>query len=105
MTVLGVSSEKRYREIPEVPAIAETYPGFNLINWNGVLAPVGTPRDILERLAQEIGRVMKDPAVIDRVNKIGLDPSGIGLGEFADLVRKEQPSWAEVVKAAGIKPE
>lgn len=105
VTVLGVSSEKRNRELPEVPAIAETYPDFNLINWAGLLAPAGTPRDIVERVAHEVVRVMKEPAVIDRVRKIGLDPSGVALGEFADLVRKEQPSWVEVVKAAGIKPE
>jgi tripartite-type tricarboxylate transporter receptor subunit TctC len=87
ITIIGVSSEKRLREIPDVPAIAETYPGFNLYSWNGLLAPAGTPRDIVERLAREVTRI------------------GIALDEFAELVRREHPLWVEVVKTAGIKPE
>ena len=104
VTVLGVSSEKRAREVPEVPSIAETYPGFHTYTWNGLFAPAGTPRAIVERVAQEVGRMLKDPAVVDRIHKIGSDPSGIALEEFAELIRKEQPMWAEAVKAAGIRP-
>jgi tripartite-type tricarboxylate transporter receptor subunit TctC len=105
VTVLGVSSEKRYREIPDVPAIAESYPGFNLYNWNGLLAASGTPREIVERLAREVKVLLNEPETIARIQKIGLEPSGIALGEFADLVRREHPFWMEVVKAADIKPE
>jgi tripartite-type tricarboxylate transporter receptor subunit TctC len=105
VTVLGVSSQQRYREIPDVPAIAETYPGFNLYNWNGLLAAAGTPREIVERLAREVKSIMGEPEVGARIQKIGLEPSGIGLNEFAELVRREHPFWMEVVKAADIKPE
>jgi tripartite-type tricarboxylate transporter receptor subunit TctC len=105
ITVLAVSSEKRLREIPDVPAIAETYPGFNLYSWNGLLAPAGTPRDIVERLAREVTRIVAEPETIARIEKIGLVPSGVALNDFAELVRREQPLWTEVVKTAGIKPE
>jgi tripartite-type tricarboxylate transporter receptor subunit TctC len=105
ITLLAVSSEKRLREIPEVPAIAETYPGFNLYSWAGLLAATGTPRDIVERLAREVTRIVAEPEVIARIEKIGLVPSGVALNEFAELLRREQPLWAEVVKTAGIKPE
>jgi len=105
ITILAVSSEKRLREIPEVPAIAETYPGFNLYSWNGVLAPAGTPRDIVERLAREVTRIVAEPEVVARIEKIGLVPSGIALEEFAELVRREHPFWVEVVKTAEIKAE
>ena len=105
VTVLGVSSERRYREIPDVPAIAETYPGFNLYNWNGLLAAAGTPQEIVERLAREVKSIMGEPEVGARLLKIGLEPSGIVLNDFADLVRREHPFWLEVVKTADIKPE
>jgi len=103
ITVLGVSSEKRARELPEVPSIAETYPGFQTYTWNGLFAPIGTPRAIVERVAQEVVRMVKDPVVVDRIHKIGSDPSGVALEEFAELIRKEQPMWVEAVKAAGIR--
>jgi tripartite-type tricarboxylate transporter receptor subunit TctC len=102
VTVLGVSSEKRARELPEVPTIAETYPGFHTYTWNGLFAPVGTPRAIVERVAQEVVRMVKDPVVVDRIHKIGSDPSGVALEEFAELIRKEQAMWADAVKAAGL---
>lgn len=105
ITIIGVSSEKRLREISDVPAIAETYPGFNLYSWNGLLAPAGTPRDIVERLAREVTRIVGEPDTIARIEKIGLVPSGIMLGEFSELMRREQPFWVEVVKTADIKPE
>lgn len=104
VTVLGVSSAKRAREVPEVPSIAETYPGFHTYTWNGLFAPVGTPRAIVERVAHEVVRMVKDPVVVDRIHKIGSDPSGVALEELADLIRKELPMWVEAVKAAGIRP-
>lgn len=105
VTVLAVSSEKRMRELPNVPTVAETYPGFQTYTWNALFAPVGTPRAIVERLAQEVGRMVKDPVVIDRLQRIGTDPSGIALEEFAELIRREKPVWIEAVKVAGIKQE
>ena len=105
VTVLGVSTARRSRELPDVPTIAETYPGFLTYTLNGLLLPTGTPRDIQERVAQEMARMARDPVAIDRIHRTGSDPSSIGLGEFAELLRREQPLWIEAVKSAGIKPE
>jgi len=105
VTVLAVSGEKRARELPDVPTVAETYPGFYTYTWNGLFAPIGTPRAIVERMAQEVGRMVKDPVVIDRLQKIGSDPSGIALGDFAALINREKSVWAEAVAVAGIKQE
>jgi tripartite-type tricarboxylate transporter receptor subunit TctC len=105
LTVLGVSTARRSRELPDVPTIAETYPGFLTYTLNGLLLPSGTPRDIQERVAQEMARMARDPVAIDRIHRTGSDPSSIGLGDFAELLRREQPLWIEAVKSAGIKPE
>ncbi|OGA33567.1 MAG: hypothetical protein A3G80_07605 [Betaproteobacteria bacterium RIFCSPLOWO2_12_FULL_62_13b] len=105
VTVLGVSSGKRTRELPGVPSIAETYPGFHIEAWVGLLAPAGTPRDIVERLAREISRFVKEPAAIDSIRKIGMEPSGIALEEFTELISREKPMWVDAAKAAGIKQE
>jgi tripartite-type tricarboxylate transporter receptor subunit TctC len=105
LTVLGVSWAQRYHEIPDVPAIAETFPGFDMPSWSGLLAPAGTPKPIVERLASEVSRVLKEPAVIDRIRKIGLEPSGITLDDFANVVKKEHPFWIEVVTLAGAKAQ
>ncbi len=105
VTVLAVSTEKRAREIPDVPSAAETYPGFHTYTWNGLFAPTGTPRAIVERVAQEVVRMVKEPAVVDRIHKIGSDPSGIALEELVNLIRREKSMWAEAVKAAGIKQD
>jgi len=105
VTVLAVSSEKRARELPDVPSVAETYPGFQTYTWNALFAPAGTPRAIVERIAHEVGRAVKDPATVDRIQRIGSDPSGIALEEFTALIRREKPIWIEAVKAAGLKQE
>lgn len=102
---LAVSSEKRLRELPDVPSIAETYPGFRTDAWNGVLAPSQTPRDIVERLALEISQFVKGSAATETIQKIGLVPSGIALEEFAQYLRAERQMWADAVKAAGIQQE
>ena len=103
LTILGVSSKKRLSDIPDVPSIAETYPNFNLYSFNGVFAPSATPRNITERIAREIVAMGKDAEVVSQVRKIGLEPSGMVLGEFADAIKKETPFWAEAVKSAGIQ--
>jgi tripartite-type tricarboxylate transporter receptor subunit TctC len=105
VTVLGVSTARRSRELPDVPTIAETYPGFLTYTLNGLLLPAGAPRDIQERVAQEMVRMSRDAVAIDRIHRTGSDPSGIALGDFAELLRREQPLWIEAVKSAGIKPE
>lgn len=103
--LLGISSEKRAPQLPDVPAIAESYPGFRTITWNGLLAPAGTPQPIVDRLSAEVQRMVKDPAIIERLTKIGVDPLGSTPAEFAETIKTDAVIWQEAVKAAGLKPE
>jgi len=103
--LLAVSSEKRAPQLPELPAIAELYPGFNIVTWNGMLAPAGTPKEIIDGLAQEMIKTTRDPAVVEQLNKIGIDPLGNTPAEFAEFIRNEASLWRDAVNAAGIKQE
>ena len=103
--MLGVSSAKRTPQLPDVPAIAETYPGFATGTWNGYLAPAGTPPPIVERVAQTVAQAVREPATAERLRKIGVEPLGNRPAEFATLVRREAPIWRDAVKAAGIKAD
>lgn len=101
--MLGVSSEKRAPQLPEVPAIAETFPGFRTGTWNGYLAPAGTPRPIIDQLAQEVAKIVREPETAERLKSIGVEPLGNTPAEFAEFLRREAPFWTEAVKASGIK--
>jgi len=103
--LLAVSSAKRTPQLPKVPAIAETYPGFATGTWNGVLAPTGTPRAIIVRLAQAVAKAVREPATAERLRKIGVEPLGNTPAEFAALVQREAPIWRDAVQAAGIKAD
>jgi tripartite-type tricarboxylate transporter receptor subunit TctC len=101
--MLGVSSEKRAPQLPDVPAIAESYPGFRSGTWNGYLAPAGTPEPIIEKLAQEVQKIVREPATANRLRSIGVEPLGNTPAQFADYVRRDAPVWRDAVKAAGIQ--
>jgi len=103
--LLAVSSAKRTPQLPDVPAVAEIYPGFATGTWNGFLAPTGTPRAIVDRLAQEVAKVVREPATAERLRKIGVEPLGNTPAEFAALVQREAPVWRDAVKAAGIRAD
>ena len=103
--LLAVSSAKRTPQLPDVPAIAETYPGFSTSTWNGYLAPVGTPPPVIERLAQAVAAAVREPATAERLRKIGVEPLGNTPTEFAELLQREAPVWRDAVKAAGIRAD
>jgi tripartite-type tricarboxylate transporter receptor subunit TctC len=102
--LLAVTSEKRARQIPGVPTISESgFPGFKAATWNGLVAPAGTPRDIIDRIAAEVARGAKDPKVIERFVSFGVDPVSSSPEGFAAMIAEEIPLWAEAVKTAGAK--
>jgi tripartite-type tricarboxylate transporter receptor subunit TctC len=105
ITLLGVSSLKRAPQLPGLPAIAETYPGFQTITWNGLIAPAGTPRDVVNKFAAEVKKVVSEPAVVARLDAIGVDPDGSSPEEFAKTIAADIKQWSAAVKAAGIKSE
>jgi tripartite-type tricarboxylate transporter receptor subunit TctC len=103
--LLGVSSETRAPQLPEVPAIAETFPGFRTLTWNGLLAPAGTPPAVVQKVAAEVRKAVRDPAVAERLTNIGVDPLGSTPTEFADAIRTDSVIWQDAIKAAGMTRE
>jgi len=104
--VLATSGDKRARQLPDVPTVAEQgYPGFRTETWNGYVAPAGTPREIVERIAREIAAGCKDAAFAARLDKIGVDPLCSTPAEFARAVREDLAMWKDAVQAAGLKPQ
>jgi len=99
--MLAVTGEKRMPQIPDLPAIAEFYPGFRTIVWNGLLAPYLTPKAIIDRIAQEAARAARDPDIIERLNKMGIDVLGNTPAEFAARIRSEAPLWRDAVNGRG----
>ena len=100
---LGVSSPRRAAQFPELPAIAEAVPGYETNSWGGVMGPARLPREIVARLHEEIRKALAAPAVAERYRQLDTEPDGAGPEAFAELVRRETPKWAEVVKRSGAK--
>ncbi len=103
--ILAVSSATRSKRIPDVPSIAETYPGYNAVSWTGMLAPAGTPKPIIDKLSGEMIRAVQDPKFIDNLTTNGVDAAAEGPEKFAEMIAKEILIWAEAVKIAGVKIE
>ena len=104
LKVLAVSSAKRTGSSPELPTIAESgLPGFETSVWFGLLAPTGTPRDIIERLNREANRALADPAVKTQFAAQGIDGMGGTAEQFAAYIKDETAKWARVVQASGAK--
>ena len=102
---LGVSTLKRLSVAPDIPAIAETLPGFEASQWYGIVAPAHTPKPILARYYEEIRKIMKMPDVQARLAAEGVDPWDVTPEEFHDYVAKEIPRWKAVIEAAKISAQ
>jgi tripartite-type tricarboxylate transporter receptor subunit TctC len=103
---LAVGNPTRSAIMPELPTVAEAaLPGYEVTNATGMLAPAGTPREIVVKLQQEIGRIVKLPDIRERLIGLGVEPVGNTPEEFGEYIRSEIAKWARVVKAAGIVPQ
>lgn len=106
LRALGVTSAKRSQALPEIPTIAEAaLPGFEAVQWYGVLAPAGTPRDVITRLHTAVTRALQDNVVRERLRSDGAEPVGNTPDEFAAVIRNDLVKWARVIKAAGVTAE
>jgi tripartite-type tricarboxylate transporter receptor subunit TctC len=100
--LIAVTSEKRIKQLPDVPTVAESgYPGFRTVTWNGLMAPAATPKEIVDKLAHEVALAVKDPAVAQRLVDYGVDPLGEGPDAFAATIAEDIRLWAEAVRIAG----
>jgi tripartite-type tricarboxylate transporter receptor subunit TctC len=100
---LAVTGLKRSPSFPELPAIAETVPGYEVTNWFGILAPAGTARPIVTRLNNELNAALGSPALRERLASQGADVVGGTPEEFAKVIRSDFAKWAKVVKESGAK--
>lgn len=104
LRAIAVSTTKRVNSMPDVPTIAESgVPGFDAGVWYGMLAPKGTPRDIITRLNEEFRKVLGDPDIRNFLTKSAVDPDGGTPEELGKYMRSELAKWAKVVKAANIR--
>ena len=105
--VLGVTTPKRVAAAPDIPTLAEGgLAGFELIAWQGVVAPAGTPRPIIDQLAAQIGKLAADPATRDKLIKLALEPLPPSTPDsFASYVRAEVDRWADIVRKSGAELE
>jgi tripartite-type tricarboxylate transporter receptor subunit TctC len=101
---LGVSAPKRAATFPDVPTIAEAgVPGYETTSWGGIIGPARLPREIILRLHAEIKKALASATVAERYRQLDTEPDGGTPEEFLELVRRETPKWAEVVKRSGAK--
>lgn len=105
LKVLGVASEARIPELPDVPAIAETYPGVQSTSWFGIVAPPKTPLHIVERLSQATAETLRQPDVVQKLHSLSFTPVGNSPAETTLFMKRESERWRQVVKSAGIQPE
>lgn len=100
---LAVTSPKRSVAFPDIPAIAETVSGYEVINWFGVFAPAGVPRDAVMRLNQALNEGLRNPALVKSLNARAADAVGGSPEDFARVVRADFSKWGQVVKASGAR--
>ena len=105
--VLGVTTAKRVAAAPDIPTLAEGgLAGYELVAWQGIVAPAGVPRPIVDKLAAQIGKLVADPAVRDKLTTIALEPlPGSTPDSFAAYIRSEVDRWAGIVKNSGAELE
>lgn len=103
LRALAITSAKRSPYYPQVPAVSETVPGFEVLSWGGIVGPAKLPKDIVTRMNAEVRKALADPGVQERFRKLGAEPVGGTPDEFRDLARRESVKWAKVIKTSGAK--
>lgn len=102
---LAVTTLERLQALPDVPTVAETLPGFEAVTFQGIGAPTGTPREIIERVNKEINAALADAGIRKRLDELGSLPSPRSPEEFGAYIASETEKWGKLIRAANIKAE
>jgi tripartite-type tricarboxylate transporter receptor subunit TctC len=105
VNALGVTDTTRYSAWPNVPTIAETYPGYELTFFLGLGAPAGINKEVNSYLENAMAEANKDPSFVSRLGQIGMSPSKVSSANYQNYLSDEIKSWAKIIQRAGIKPE
>jgi len=105
LRALAVTGAGRLPFLPDVPAVQETVPGFQVVNWYGMAAPAGTPKEVLARWHSEIAKVLAVPEIREKMVSMGTDPVGSSPEEFAQFVKLETAKWTRIIRDAQIRPD
>ncbi len=100
---LAVTTPQRNPSTPNLPTIGETLPGYEATAWQGLFAPAGTPRPIVDRLAAEVKRILETPEVASSFTAVGAEPAPMPPDAFAAFTRAERAKWKEIVRASGTR--
>jgi tripartite-type tricarboxylate transporter receptor subunit TctC len=104
--LIGVSSDRRLPAVPDVPTFIEQgFAGFTGSTWAGMLAPSATPKDIVKRMSDEVGRIIKSDETRARLDAMGTFAAGGSPEEFDGFIAAETAKWAKVIKDAGVKAD
>jgi tripartite-type tricarboxylate transporter receptor subunit TctC len=105
LRALGVASTRRFRSLPDVPALAEILPGFESVAWFGIVGPPRTPSAIAEKVAAGVAETLRNPDVLRRLSDLSADPLGMTPAETAAFMKAETERWGAVIRSAGVKLE
>lgn len=103
LRALGVTTKERVASFPDVPAIAETVPGYETYSWNALFAPAGTPPEVISALQQAAAKALQDPEVIERMGQFSATIVGSTPEQLSEHVKAELAKWAPIVKSSGIQ--
>ncbi|HYG44858.1 MAG TPA: tripartite tricarboxylate transporter substrate binding protein [Bordetella sp.] len=105
LKALATTTKNREPRFPDVPAIAETVPGYEVTNWLGVMAPPATPDYIVARYQQIFAKVFSEPEIVERVKQLGMAPDVRDADAFRELIKSESALWQRLIREQGIKVE
>jgi tripartite-type tricarboxylate transporter receptor subunit TctC len=103
--LLAVATEQRIPQAPDLPAVAETLPGFQFGSWNGFMVPGGTPREIIDRLVEGSIEAVNTPAVREKLVQSGIVPGGTTPAQVAERFKADKKAFADAVQIMGLTPE
>ncbi len=103
LKALGVTSLERTSIAPDLPTVSEELPGFDMNNWYGMLAPSGTPKEVIYKLRQEIALILKQPALKEKLDNEGMTVVGNTPAQFDEILKRESDKYAKIITSAGIK--